>query len=412
MLCWSIIYLTLRKGVASSGKVAYFTAIFPYMVMLTMLVRGLMLPGAMEGIKFLFVPQWEKLYEPRVWYAAVTQSFFSLGVGFGSIITFSSYNKFNHNIYKDATIIAFADTFTSTLAGVITFSILGHLAYELDSPIGEVIKSGTGLAFISYPEVVAKFEMAPQLFAVLFFLMLITLGLGSAVGMINVVITVLKDACPGLSKSAAAGIVCVAGVVVGIVFTTPGGQPLLELVDYYGGSMLILAMALMEVLALTWVYGKHKLVKDMNFMMERQLGIYWKFCWFYFIPVTLSCIMAYTLVCYKPVEYAHAPLPLAAQISGWLIFLLGVMVVLALMIKQFRKQHSAISENGQTSLKLILSATGSMFKPLDTYGPATMTHRIKWLMLDDQENAGNTNLAMEKDSPMLEIHTISKTVEI
>jgi solute carrier family 6 amino acid transporter-like protein 5/7/9/14 len=371
-----------------------------------------MLPGAMEGIKFLFVPQWEKLYEPRVWYAAVTQSFFSMGVGFGSIITFSSYNKFNHNIYKDATIIAFADTFTSTLAGVITFSILGHLAYELDSPISDVIKSGTGLAFISYPEVVAKFEMAPQLFAVLFFLMLITLGLGSAVGMINVVITVLNDACPGLSKSVAAGLVCLAGAVVGIVFTTPGGQPLLELVDYYGGSMLILVMALMEVLVLTWVYGRSKLIKDMNFMMERQLGVYWKFCWFYFIPVTLSCILAYTLVCYKPVEYAHAPLPLAAQISGWLIFLFGVMVVIAFMIKQFIKQHSAISENGQTWLKTIWSAAGSMFKPLDTYGPAIMGHRIKWLMLDDQESAGNINFAIEKESPRLEIHTISKTVEM
>merc|ERR1711892_1095184 len=178
-VCWLLIYLSLRNGVSSSGKVAYFTAIFPYVVMSVMLVRGLTLPGAGKGLKFFFTPQWEKLASLKVWYAAVTQSFFSLSVGFGTLTTYSSYNKFRHNTNRDALIISFADTGTSLLAGTIIFSILGHLAHELDLDITEVVKSGGGLAFVSYPEVLAKFTFAPQLFAVLFFLMLITLGLGS-----------------------------------------------------------------------------------------------------------------------------------------------------------------------------------------------------------------------------------------
>ena len=146
-----------------------------------------------------------------MWYAAVTQSFFSLSVGFGTLTTYSSYNKFRHNTNKDALIISFADTFTSLLAGTVIFSILGHLAHELDLPVDKVVKSGAGLAFVSYPEVLAKFDFVPQLFAVLFFLMLITLGLGSAVGLISAVTTTIYDAFPEVDQKLLLKICCCVG---------------------------------------------------------------------------------------------------------------------------------------------------------------------------------------------------------
>ena len=71
------------------------------------------------------------------------------------------------------------------ILGFTIFSVLGNLANELNVPIEEVIKSGQGLAFISYPTAIAKFDYVPQLFAVLFFLMLFTLGLGSATGTVK-----------------------------------------------------------------------------------------------------------------------------------------------------------------------------------------------------------------------------------
>ena len=116
-VCYVVLFLTLWKGVASSGKVAYFTAIFPYIVLFTLLGRGVTLPGAINGIMFYITPQWGELLNIKVWYAAVTQSFFSLSVGFGALFTYSSYNDFKHNVYRDALIISFADTFTSLLAG-------------------------------------------------------------------------------------------------------------------------------------------------------------------------------------------------------------------------------------------------------------------------------------------------------
>ena len=68
-----------------------------------------------------------------------------------------SYNKFNHNVYRDATIVTTLDTFTSLLAGCTIFGILGHLAHEIGTDdIASVVKGGTGLAFISYPDAIAS----------------------------------------------------------------------------------------------------------------------------------------------------------------------------------------------------------------------------------------------------------------
>lgn len=198
--CWTLLFLTLWKGVASSGKVAYVTAIFPYIVLITLLVKGLTLPGAVEGILFYITPEWSQLLNMKVWYAAVTQSFFSLSTGFGALITYASYNDFRHNSYRDALIISFTDTFTSLLAGFVIFSILGSLAHELGVPVKDVVDSGPGLAFVSYPSALAKFDFLPQLFSVLFFLMLVTLGLGSATGLLTGIITVFCDLWPEKNK--------------------------------------------------------------------------------------------------------------------------------------------------------------------------------------------------------------------
>lgn len=86
------------------------------------------------------------------------------------------------------------DTFTSMLAGFTIFAVLGNLAEELGTPISEVIQSGTGLAFISYPMALGKISYLSQVFAFLFFLMLITLGLGSVTGLATGIISIMCDA--------------------------------------------------------------------------------------------------------------------------------------------------------------------------------------------------------------------------
>lgn len=70
---WIIISLTLIKGVKSSGRASYFLAVFPYVILLILLVRSATLEGALEGMAYFIRPQWDKLLVPKVWYAAVCQ---------------------------------------------------------------------------------------------------------------------------------------------------------------------------------------------------------------------------------------------------------------------------------------------------------------------------------------------------
>lgn len=147
------------------------------------------------------------------------------------------------------------DTFTSLLAGFTIFAILGSLAHELNVDVTIVAKSGPGLAFVSYPDAISKFDWVPQLFAVLFFMMLFTLGVGSATSLAGGIITIICDQFPNFKRWQVTTAVCVLGFGAGLIYVTPGGQFMLTLVDYFGANFVIYVMAIVEVAAVSWVYG-------------------------------------------------------------------------------------------------------------------------------------------------------------
>lgn len=81
---------------------ALFTAIFPYLVLLVLLGRGVTLPGARLGLQYYLTPSWSKLASPTVWIAAASQIFYSCGVGWGTLVAFASYNDPGHNFVRRA----------------------------------------------------------------------------------------------------------------------------------------------------------------------------------------------------------------------------------------------------------------------------------------------------------------------
>ncbi|MEJ1279287.1 solute carrier family 6 (neurotransmitter transporter L-proline) member 7 [Cricetulus griseus] len=143
LLAWVIVFLCILKGVKSSGKVVYFTATFPYLILLMLLVRGVTLPGAWKGIQFYLTPQFHHLLSSKVWIEAALQIFYSLGVGFGGLLTFASYNTFHQNIYRDTFIVTVGNAITSILAGFAIFSVLGYMSQELGVPVDQVAKAET-----------------------------------------------------------------------------------------------------------------------------------------------------------------------------------------------------------------------------------------------------------------------------
>ncbi|XP_076679950.1 sodium-dependent nutrient amino acid transporter 1 [Andrena cerasifolii] len=377
LLCsWLSVILISFQGVKSSGKASYFLAIFPYVILLSLLVKAVTLEGAVTGILFFVTPKWSKLLDPSIWYAAVTQCFFSLSVCFGAIVTYSSHNDFKHNIYRDALIVTSLDTVTSLIAGCTIFGILGNLAHEMGvEDINKVVRSGAGLAFISYPDAIAKFSFLPQLFAVLFFVMMFVLGVGSIVGMVSGVVTALKEKLPNVTIWKIVVPVCLMGFAVSTVYVTPGGQFLLTLVDYYGTSFVVFILASFEITAVTWLYGIQNFLDDLEFMLDRKTSSYWRICWFLVVPLILIIIFFYTVATLSPVTYAGKAFPTSAHAAGATLLCFSVFQIpFWMMVEMVKNRNLSLLQNLKTS-----------FLPTSEWGPKGTKCKKDWLLFKEEK---------------------------
>uniref|UniRef100_A0A3P9JCE6 Transporter n=1 Tax=Oryzias latipes TaxID=8090 RepID=A0A3P9JCE6_ORYLA len=180
LFAWVICYFCIWKGIKTTGKVVYFTATFPYLMLLILFLRGVTLPGAREGLMYYLYIDLSKLADPQVWNDAGTQVFFSYAVCQGVLTALGSYNKYNNNCYRDCFALCCLNSATSIFAGFAVFSVLGFMAQDLDIPIGEIMAAGPGLAFVAYPRALSLIP-GSSFWAVLFFLMVLFLGLDSQV---------------------------------------------------------------------------------------------------------------------------------------------------------------------------------------------------------------------------------------
>ena len=128
------------------------------------------------------------------------------------------------------------------------------MSFELNVPITEVINGGgVQLAFITYPTAVAKFDFAPQFFSAIFFLMLITLGLGSVIGSYSAVVGVICDQFDSANKTLVSLVVLLFGFLVSITYVTPGGQHILHLVDFFTSGIVVPFLLILVVFAISYV---------------------------------------------------------------------------------------------------------------------------------------------------------------
>uniref|UniRef100_A0A2M3YZL4 Sodium-dependent nutrient amino acid transporter 1 n=1 Tax=Anopheles braziliensis TaxID=58242 RepID=A0A2M3YZL4_9DIPT len=372
LFAWVVVAAILIRGAKSTGKASYFLAIFPYVIMVVLLIQTMMLEGAWNGIWYFFKPDWEKLKSVEVWYEAVTQCFFSLSVCYGGIVAYSSFNNFRNNVYRDAVIISWLDTFTSIIAGCIVFGVIGHLSEMNGQHIQELAKDGAGLTFITYPDAIAKFQVVPQLFSVLFFLMLFIVGVGSNLGVTTSIITAIRDQRPELKHWVVVVAIATIGFFLGLVYLTPGGFDFLGVVDDFGAKYISLTFAVLELVTVAWIYGVDRICRDIRYMLDRSTSLYWRLCWGLIAPVTTMIILIYSFIHFKlPIA------PIGYNVFGFCIYIIAVLQLPAWYLYAIycrRRRHD----------ESLRKAAWNVLKPLANWGPESDSLRAIYRTEEEQ----------------------------
>ncbi|XP_078144010.1 sodium- and chloride-dependent betaine transporter-like [Centroberyx gerrardi] len=330
---WVLCYFAIWKGVRSSGKVVYFTATFPYVMLLVLLIRGLTLPGAWEGIKFYLYPDLNRLADPEVWMEAGSQIFFSYSVGAGALIVLGSYNERNNNCYKDCFWLCLLNSGTSFVAGFVVFSVLGFMAQKQGVPIDMVAESGPGLAFIAYPQATAMMPL-PQFWTVCFFLMLILLSVDTHFVSVECLVTSVSDLFPKLFRTRGRHeifvlLICVSTFLIQLSLVSEGGVYIFQLIEYYGCSRAILDfMAIFEHVTVGWIFGVDRFSDVIEEMTGQRPCLFFRLCWRYFSPLfSLTSFILY-LVNYKQLRINRSYIyPDWAYALGWTVGLSSMIMV-------------------------------------------------------------------------------------
>ncbi|XP_072126481.1 sodium- and chloride-dependent neutral and basic amino acid transporter B(0+)-like isoform X3 [Mobula birostris] len=310
LLAWLMVGAALSKGIKSSGKAVYFTATFPYVVLSVLLIRGLTLEGAHKGIEFYIGSQtdFSKLADAEVWKDAATQIFYSLAVGWGVLITFSSYNKFHNNCYRDTITICVVNCATSVFAGFAIFSVLGHMAHVQNKSVSEVVQS-------------------------------------------EIIITSLVDKFPKHLQSnrlyLTAGL-CLIFYFTGLIFVTEGGVYWLNLIDYFCTGWVLITIALLELIGLSWIYGVNRFIKDIEMMIgERNclFWLWWRVCWCFISPCMLLAILTWSLATFAPPSYGPMEYPVWATPFGWFLIILCIMwIPVIAIVRVAQAEGSTLSQ--------------------------------------------------------------------
>eukprot|EP00794_Sanderia_malayensis_P003630 gene3630-4144_t len=354
LVAWIVVYFCMWKGIKSVGKAVYFTATFPYVILIILLVRGLTLPGAVDGILFYIKPQFKRLLDPSVWAAATTQLFYSLGPAWGVLLSLGSYNDFHNNCLKDAVGLVCMDSFTSSLAGFVIFSVLGFMSHQLQIDVEKVVSSGPGLAFMVYPEGIAQMPIS-SLWAILFFFMLFTLGLDSSFACIECIITSIIDQWPQRLRKRKEIVIlctCIACFCIGLSMVFQGGIYVLNIFDTQAGGISLVFIAAVEVIAVGWFFGAERLRNQVSQMIGNRPSFWWNICWQFITPVILVTMLVFHSYKWSGLSYNKQSYPVWAEFIGWCVSLSSmVLIPIFAILNLYRAEGYTLQEKFRNAIK-------------------------------------------------------------
>lgn len=341
VVAWVAIWLSLKNGLKAVEKIIKWTVSIPLILLVILALRGLTLPGGVEGISYYLTPDWSRLSDISVWAAAYGQIFFSLSILFGIMIAYASYLPEDTDIPSNAIMIAFGNSIISFIAGFSVFSILGFMSQSTNTPISEMSHTGVMLAFATYPEAMGQLPggtVAAAIFAVMFFLMLFTLGIDSAFSIVEGVVTALTDKYHS-GKRKTLTIVCVIGFICSLLFATKAGLYWLDIVDHWVNDFNLIVIGVLECIAVGWIYGSGKIRAFANENTSFKLGIWWDILIRFVTPIVLLYISITYIINNISTPYGGYD-QIYLLIGGWGVVALTVVAGLIVTFIKGKDQQS------------------------------------------------------------------------
>lgn len=288
-----VVALGVRQGIEKFAKV-----LMPllFILIIVLAIRSFTLTGAKEGFAFLFKPDWSK-FSPKLLLNALGQSFFSLSLGMGILVTYASYMKKEDNLTTTAIRGAIADT---------SFAIIAAVA--IIPPIfafGLPISQGPGLAFVSLP-VVFQQMTGGGLFATIFFVIFFIAALTSSISILEVQVIFLKEEFKikrGWAAAIAATLSATVGVICSLSFGVLSdfkifGMTFFELMDFFASNVLLPLGSFLLVLFAGWRLKKSVMYKELytgSRKSIKRLGIVMFFILKYIAPFAIILVFLYGL---------------------------------------------------------------------------------------------------------------------
>jgi len=309
-----IMYRGINKGIDLACKIC-----LPILLICTVIIffRGITLPGAVDGIAYMFTPDWSAIAKPAVWVAAYGQVFFSLSIAFAIMISYSSYLPKQEDVVNTAFLTACTNHGFEIFAGIGIFSIMGYMAFSSGQSMEDVAAAGVGLAFVVFPTAISALPGLNSLFGILFFVSLFTAGVTSMISILQTAITGLEDKWE-LPHKKATTLVLVPAFILSFLFITKAGLYFLDLADYIANNIGIVASGVIEVVLIGWFFKPEKLRQAANEFSNFSIGRWWLWC----LKIVTVIVLGYTTIT-NLVTYFH---------DGYDVYPLSIGVVFAIFL--------------------------------------------------------------------------------
>lgn len=287
----------VARGV-KDGIECYSKILMPLLlvIMVVLCVKSLTLSGAADGLKFFFNPDFSKL-NGRVLIGALGQSFFSLSIGMGALITYGSYISKDDNMTTSAVSVVLADTFVAVLAGVIIFPAAFTFGIQPEA--------GASLAFTTLPMVFQQMT-GGYFFCLIFFLLLVIATLTSTISLLEVIVAAMTEELK-ITRTKAAIIGSLVTAVIGVFATLSfregsalhiSGRTVFDLLDHITASYFMPIGGLLIVLFVGWRMKRADLLDEMTNGGRLKVGVNKVIAFIirYIAPVAIAVIFVSQLV--------------------------------------------------------------------------------------------------------------------